>query len=640
MFKSVAALGGKRWWKRGTLLVPLFAHLWATEPRVVRFVAAAFRRHMRVAVLALVAIVLAAIFEGGTMGILLLALETLASGAEGLAGSAGRLGRYAEAIVAQYGPETVFFLLIGLAIVMQLLRSGLQFGGDVATAHLRARLWGDVRDRVFRQFMKMSYADVSSYRIGDLASYTEQSHFIGLFVRELNTVASQSGLLLAYVGVLLWLSWSMTLVALVALVLLALLVGRAIKRIRRLAERFTASSVSLNERTMEYLEGLRVIRAFARVDYALDRVDSSLSESVRATRKGLIWKATITPLVQSATVVAVGGALVGSLLVFGEQIRDVIPSLAVFLLVLYRLIPRLGQISNGIARINSFMPPIERLADILRTDNKEYLVSGSRRFAGLRQGVEFRGVSLSYRASSRPAVRDVSFYLPRGRMVALVGESGAGKSTIADLLLRFYDPSDGEILIDGVDLRSFDLRSWRERLGVVSQDTFIFNASVRDNIAFGKLDADDEEIVRAAQAAQAHDFIARLTDGYDSELGDRGYRLSGGQRQRIAIARVLLRDPDILILDEATSDLDSHSEALIQDALAKLSSERTVISIAHRLSTVAMADEILVMADGAIVERGTHRELLSLGGRYAHLWTLQAKIEGRAEAAVGGSRGS
>ena len=617
---------------------PLLARVWQTEPRVVGFVAGVFRRHWRTAALGLLAVGLSAVFEGGTIGILYLALAALANGSAAVTASLGSFGHYIEPMIARSGPEALFLMLLGLAVVAQLLKSAMQFAGDAMTAHLRARLQGDVRDRVFRQFMEMSYAEVSSYRIGNLSSYADQARYIELFVRELNTLASKSGLVLSYLVVLILVSWSMTLLTVMVLGGLALLLGRTIRRIRAAAKEYTLASVALNERTLEYLEGQRTVRAFGRTAHVLERVRDALRESIQAQRKGLILKAMISPVVQSLTIITVAGGLGVALLVFGEGgVRDILPRLAVFVLVLNRLMPQFGNINNSVARINDFMPPIERLAEILRTDDKEYLPSGTRPFEELREGVEFRNVGLTYRATKRHAVAGVSFDLPRGRMVALVGASGAGKSTLADLLLRFYDPSEGAILVDGVNLRELDTTAWRKRLGIVSQDTFIFNASVRDNIAFGKLDATDDEIMAAARAAQAHEFIERLSDGYATEIGDRGYRLSGGQRQRLAIARALLRDPDILILDEATSDLDSHSEALIQEALVRLRSERTVLAIAHRLSTVAMADEILVLSNGALAERGTHDELLARDGLYAHLWKLQAGTDGRAEAAAAAS---
>jgi ABC-type multidrug transport system fused ATPase/permease subunit len=212
-------------------------------------------------------------------------------------------------------------------------------------------------------------------------------------------------------------------------------------------------------------------------------------------------------------------------------------------------------------------------------------------------------------------------------MVALVGESGGGKSTIADLILRLFEPDTGAILVNDIPLREYLLADWRGKIGVVSQDAFLFHSSIRDNIAFGRLDATDLEIERAAKSAHAHDFIQKLEKQYDTIIGDRGHRLSGGQRQRIAIARAIVRRPEILVLDEATSDLDSNSERIIQRALDELRSNRTIIAIAHRLSTVAMADEILVMEQGRIVERGTHTKLLNSKGRYAHMWQLQTAPE-------------
>jgi ABC-type multidrug transport system fused ATPase/permease subunit len=252
----------------------------------------------------------------------------------------------------------------------------------------------------------------------------------------------------------------------------------------------------------------------------------------------------------------------------------------------------------------------------LRTDNKQYFKNGDIEFIGLKRSIDFVSVDFGY-GDSKLVLNNITLTIERGQMTALVGASGAGKTTLADLVARFYDPTAGQVLIDGVDLRQIEINSLRHKLAVVSQDTFIFNASVRNNIAYGTEGATDAAIERAAQLANALQFIQDMPEGFETQLGDRGVRLSGGQRQRLAIARALLRDPDILILDEATSALDSESERLIQGSLEKLSVGRTVIAIAHRLSTIVRADKVVVLEQGCIVEQGGYQELLEQRG---HLW--------------------
>ncbi len=573
--------------------------------------------------LALIANLLAAVFEGSTFAILTIALETVGGNSSTNLDNMGRFGSWLQAQQTASNSNQIFLILILLAVISQIMRSGFQFLGQTATAYITAWSEGDLRRRLFYQYMTMSYAETNSYKVGDLVSYTEQVIQVGAMLMNINLLINLVFIVMAYVIVLLWLSWPITLLALLALLLLSLSMGRIIRNVRRLSRQFVDAAVNVNAHVVEYLSGLRVIHTFSRKEYAIGRTNKMVDDGVRARRQSIIWKSAVKPLMESVAIIGlVVFLLIG--LEMGKYTNDVSAArLGVFMLVMYRLLPRITTINSSIAGINNWLPFTERIAEMLRSDNKAYVQSGTRPFSTFKQDIVFDRVSLQYDADGETAVSDLSFTVKRGETIAFVGASGSGKSTIINLVLRLYDPSHGHILADGCNLQEFDLVDWRNCIGVVDQDTFIFNDTVLENIRIGRLDATEQEIKDAAKIANAHEFIQNLTSGYNTEVGNRGFRLSGGQRQRLAIARAVLRDPDILILDEATSALDSRSEQLIQESLGNLHQERTVIMIAHRLSTVVAADQIIVLDGGQIVEQGTHGELLEKNGRYATLWHFQ-----------------
>lgn len=583
------------------------------------------RPHWKPALLAFLAHAGAAGFEGGTMTVFAIALQALFAGTQTtFAQALGPVGVVADRLYGDLGRQGMFVVLVLAAVGMVTLRSVLQFTAAAASASLQVGVFKDAWNAIFQQFMRMSFAQVSRYKAGDLNQYVWDAQAVYSLLAQLSLLLGNVLVIAVYLALLLSLSWPMTLAALLGGVLLSRLAVGITRRIRASAEAFLPARVEMGNRCLELLSGMRLVRSFAREQYAIDRMAAAVDAAMIQTRRRLVWLAAVPASMQTATAVGTAVFLGAGYLLLAGTGPLALPRLLIFLFILYRLMPLFGNLNQSRAQLVDLFPLVRRVNNMLRTDDKEYMLGTRRRFAGLRRAIEFRTVSLRYLAGEQQAVEDLSFAIPRGGFVALVGESGAGKSTVADLLLRLYDPTQGQILVDGVDLRELDLTQWRNHIGVVSQDTFIFNTSIRDNIAFGRLDAGEDEIIDAARAAHAHDFIMQLSQGYDTVVGDRGYRLSGGQRQRIAIARAILRDPEILVLDEATSDLDSHSERLIQQALDGLRADRTVLAIAHRLSTIAMADRILILENGRLVEQGTHRELVEQHGRYAHFWRLQS----------------
>lgn len=412
---------------------------------------------------------------------------------------------------------------------------------------------------------------------------------------------------------MLFLSWELTIVSLMLFSLLSVGLSTLIGHVREASFERSKAGGKFISVAMEFINGIRTVQASSTQDFERRRFYDASSKIVEAVTKVASVKALVEPLAEGVATTILIGMLILAFAIFIPNGQLQPASLLTFLFVLFRLMPIIRQVNGSRAQISNFQGPLSNIRELLRTDNKPYLQNGKVQFSGLKQAIEFVAVDFGYDAGN-PVLHDITLTIKRGEMTALVGASGAGKTTLADLIPRFYDSTQGKVLIDGVDLREFEINSVRRKMAVVSQDTFIFNTSVRNNIAYGTTGADEAAIREAARLSNALEFILEMSEGFDTQLGDRGVRLSGGQRQRIAIARALLRNPEILILDEATSALDSVSERLIQESLEKLSVGRTVIAIAHRLSTIIRADKVVVLEQGRVVEQGGYQELLEQRG--------------------------
>ncbi len=421
------------------------------------------------------------------------------------------------------------------------------------------------------------------------------------------------------VTLMLVLSWQLFLVAVVFGVLYFVLSSRYIRTLEEPSKALTRLDVSINSTVQESLNGIELIKSYGRESWVLEQLgrlivkgrDLRFKNSFRS--KVLVWVTDVAGGIVIAVLFFVG------MLVYDLDAPDLLVILIPFLYIVVRLVPLLGMLNHNKADVVVRWPMLRLMSDLLNPADKHFIEDGDIEFSGLTDEIRFNGVSFAYDNTGLPAVKNLNFVIPEGKVTAIVGRSGVGKTTLANLLLRYFDPQDGEILMDEIPLRRLQLSTYRSKISVVSQETVIFNDTVRNNIAFG-MDAPPEDVlVEVARQAGAYEFICELEKGFDTLLGERGVRLSGGQRQRISIARAFLKDPEILILDEATSSLDSFSEKEIYRHLESLKSNRTVIVISHRLSTIKGADQIIVLKDGGIVEKGSERDLIGLGGEYYEL---------------------
>ena len=515
-------------------------------------------------------------------------------------------------------------MMIAIIIIVLIKNVFVWLGGQLG-ASLQENVTRDLRDSVFRHLQRLPLNYFQHTKTGQIISRvlsdTEQTKALitEMVTRSLLSAATIVGTIV----ILLNYSVRLTFVALVIAPLLTLSLQPVLRKLRKGHRRLRGDYGEITSVLQEVVSGVRLVKSFRGEPYE----DSRFTAASNRFSSGMVRITRIAALSQPMTEL-IGTSVAMLILWIGA--REVLSgsgsmdsaTLMTFMIMVMRLLPPLKQLSQVPTTAQQSFASAERLFEVLDLPTENILDHGTREVDGLRDSIAFENVSFSY--DEEPVLQDVSFVARRGEVIALVGASGAGKSTLVDLIPRFYEPTEGAIKLDGVDTRDIKLASLRGLTGIVSQDTVLFNDSVRNNIAYGAAEKfTDAQVEAAARAANAHAFISELPEGYATVLGERGTRLSGGQRQRLAIARALLTDPPILILDEATSALDTESERLVQEAIDRLLAGRTVFVIAHRLSTVVHADQILVLDRGEIIERGTHAELLARRGTYYRLHAAQ-----------------
>ena len=533
---------------------------------------------------------------------------------------------YIDTLVAASGPARVLLGLCVTFCAIVFIKTACYFGAAAVMVPIRTGIVKDLRMQIYNKILSLPLGFFSQERKGDIIARIsgDVQEVENSITSTLEMLIKNPVLIIIYMSVLLIMSWELTLFTILfAPVMIWTMgaIGRKLRAQSAEAQQYWSDTMSQVEET---LGGLRIIKAFLAENKMSARFEGITDAMRRKNNRVAVRQASAHPVSEllGSTMIAIVLWFGGTLILSSKSIIDA-PSFMSYMAILYCIIQPIKDLSRAAYGIPKGLASMERINVILNAENPITQTPFSEHISTFNEAISFEDVSFCYEQGGKQVLKNIDLKISKGRNIAIVGASGAGKSTLVDLIPRFYDPTSGRITIDGINIKDVCIRDLRGLMGNVNQDPILFNDTIFNNIAFGVENATMEQVIAAAKIANAHDFIMEKENGYDTNIGDRGQLLSGGQRQRISIARAILQNPPILILDVATASLDTESERMVQEALDYLMSSRTTISIAHRLSTVKKADEIIVMNEGRIVERGTHDELLLKNGYYKKLYEMQ-----------------
>jgi subfamily B ATP-binding cassette protein MsbA len=527
-------------------------------------------------------------------------------------------------IIVEYGRmDALLFVCIGIVVCM-MVSNTFRYLERMTASRVKVDVVKNMRMHIFRNITNLHIGYFNDQRKGDLMSRftNDMSEVEASVANSMKSVMKEPITIIVYLIVLFTISFKLTLFTLILLPITGGVIGQIIKRLKRKAKQSQEAMGRIVNILDETFGGMRVIKAFNARNFIIDKIDKETSYHRKVNLSIAQKNELSSPLSEFLGVI-----IVAIILYYGGQLvmsndQELKPEVFMGFLAFYAsMIQPAKNFSNGITSIQKGTVAAQRIFSIIDTEPVIKSKPDAKTLEHFTESIEFRNVSFAY--NHEPVLKNINLKIEKGKTIALVGPSGGGKSTLADLVPRFYDPSQGEVLLDGISLTEYEIESLRQQMGVVTQESILFNDTIFNNIAFGMPNVKEEDVIHAAQVANAHEFITQAEQGYQTFIGERGSKLSGGQRQRIAIARAVLKNPPILILDEATSALDSESERLVQDALTNLMKNRTSIVIAHRLSTIQHADEIVVIQNGHIIERGRHDVLMGQEGLYKKLNEIQ-----------------
>ena len=560
--------------------------------------------------------ILASLAEGIGISLLIPFLQNLQSGNSLVINNP--IIQNIDQYLINFQPQQRVLLLTSSILVAILIKAVLSYIYTALCSWLQNSTLHRLRTAVYKQLIAVSQSFWDTNKSGELLNLiTQETYYSSQALSFLIWVIINLSMIGIFGLLLLLISWRLTLLVALGFLLISVLIRTLTSKTQVLGRKYQQANIYLSNLTLETFTGIKTIRAFGKESYEEQRYYQASKKSCDSSINLAKQSVMIEPISEGLSV-----AILMCVMLVAFYTQVTLPVLITFIFMLYRLQPQVQKLNSNLTQVIALSNYVKSVFLLLEREDKPYVISGNVNFHELRKGITFDAVNFLYPSQNKPALENISLFIPKGKTTALVGYSGAGKSTIINLIFRLYDVTSGEIYIDNYLIKELDLATWRSNMALVSQDVHIFSSTVRENIAYGRPDATETEIIAAAKQAYAHEFICELAQGYDTFVGDRGIKLSGGQRQRISIARAILCNPEILILDEATNALDNISEKLIQDAINLLSQNRTVIVIAHRLSTIKDADQIIVLKQGKVEEQGSFSDLMERKAVFHKLYQL------------------